>query len=423
MHLKNAGYGRAVACILAAALLMSAAACRGSEALLEDGTVSDAAAVDSDSVQKEEPQTEETSGEAVANGAGAYTVAADTSESGNAYASDSADENALRVENGCTADVSGAAVEKTGDSPNGDNSARYGLDAAVLIFDGAAFTLRDSNVTSDASGADGVFAYGAGTSLTLDDTAVRTVGESSRGVTAAAGAFLQASGLVVTTRGVSAAAIRCESGGAMTFAGGTYLTGGAESPAVSSAGSVTVSDATLRANGSEAIAIESGGSVMLEDCAVSSGASPVVAFCQSATGECEAFRMSGGSLCGNGGDLFLVTDTNCSVALEGVTLARQDGILLRVRGGTCSFACSGQALDGEILTNEDSQLDLSLANGSSFVGTVNPDGAAGEVSVTLDDTSTWSLTGNAYISSFTGSVKNVVANGYAVYVDGKAITK
>jgi hypothetical protein len=42
--------------------------------------------------------------------------------------------------------------------------------------------------------------------------------------------------------------------------------------------------------------------------------------------------------------------------------------------------------------------------------------------VTLDGTSTWALTGDTYITSFTGDAANVVSNGYTLYVNGVALT-
>lgn len=42
--------------------------------------------------------------------------------------------------------------------------------------------------------------------------------------------------------------------------------------------------------------------------------------------------------------------------------------------------------------------------------------------VTLDDTSTWTLTTDTYITSFTGSASQVISNGYQLYVDGIALT-
>ena len=42
--------------------------------------------------------------------------------------------------------------------------------------------------------------------------------------------------------------------------------------------------------------------------------------------------------------------------------------------------------------------------------------------MTLDSTSTWTLTGDSYISAFSGSAANVISNGYTLYVGGTPLT-
>ena len=68
-----------------------------------------------------------------------------------------------------------------------------------------------------------------------------------------------------------------------------------------------------------------------------------------------------------------------------------------------------------------SSLKLNLTEGSGFTGCINPDGAEGTVDVNLSKDSTWTLTGDSYVSSFTGSTDNVIANGYHLYVDGEQV--
>ena len=46
----------------------------------------------------------------------------------------------------------------------------------------------------------------------------------------------------------------------------------------------------------------------------------------------------------------------------------------------------------------------------------------GTVHVTLDATSTWTLTADTCVSSFTGDASGIVSNGYAIYVNGVAMT-
>ena len=59
---------------------------------------------------------------------------------------------------------------------------------------------------------------------------------------------------------------------------------------------------------------------------------------------------------------------------------------------------------------------LSFASGTS-VST-----ETGTVNVTLEGGSTWTLTGDSYVTSFTGDASNVISNGYTLYVNGVALT-
>jgi hypothetical protein len=75
---------------------------------------------------------------------------------------------------------------------------------------------------------------------------------------------------------------------------------------------------------------------------------------------------------------------------------------------------------------------MNLTNGSSFESYVdgkitNANGEtvsteAGAVSVTLDSSSTWTLTGDSYVTEFNGDAANVNRNGYTLYVNGTALT-
>jgi len=47
--------------------------------------------------------------------------------------------------------------------------------------------------------------------------------------------------------------------------------------------------------------------------------------------------------------------------------------------------------------------------------------STGKVTVTLDEHSTWTLTGDSYISAFEGDLSHVVMGGYQLYIDGAAI--
>ena len=153
------------------------------------------------------------------------------------------------------------------------------------------------------------------------------------------------------------------------------------------------------------------------------------------------FTMNGGSLTSKSGHVFHVTNTHAVISLKNVTINNKDSenILLSVcadgwSGGTnnATLKADTQALTGTIKVGSDSTFALELTNGSTFKGAIdgNITNAAGDtvstkvgtVSVTLDSTSTWTLTADTYVTSFNGNASNVIANGYTLYVNGVALT-
>ena len=382
------------------------------------------------------------------NGAGAYTIAADVSESKKTYYSEKADENALRVENAAIAGVDGASIEKrAGDATSLDNALQYGLNAAVLARANAQLLLLNSDVAASALGAGGVFAYGG--RAQLDHSVVRATGASSFALAASGGGSVSTRESNLSTQGAAAPALVAGTGGELFLEGGMAATGGEASPAVVARGSVTASNATLRANNSEAIAID-GGSVTLSDCAVSgrmpdaalAGAklSPYcVALYQSggASGALSAFSMTRGALSAIRGDLFFATNTGASIYLEGVSLSLAEGrALLRVsgndgsrgwgeagkNGADCAVIAKDQQLFGDVVVDALSSVSLTLRGTTAYTGTVNTANTARAAKVILEDGAAWTLTGNAYLTAFTGRVGGIVTNGYTVFVNGAALT-
>ena len=151
-----------------------------------------------------------------------------------------------------------------------------------------------------------------------------------------------------------------------------------------------------------------------------------------------AFSMTGGSLTSLSGHMFHVTNTHAVITLSGVQLNNEGSdILLSVcddgwsgASNTAELIADAQALNGTILVGDNSTLKLSLTNGSTFEGTVsgeitNAKGTVvstdiGTVNMILDETSTWTLTADTYVSSFEGNAENVLGD-YTLYVNGTAL--
>jgi hypothetical protein len=147
--------------------------------------------------------------------------------------------------------------------------------------------------------------------------------------------------------------------------------------------------------------------------------------------------MTGGTLVSKNGDMFYVTNTDSVITLSDVDLTLADGTYLLLvsgndgargwgtvgsNGGDAIFNISEQVISGDIQVDSISTLEMNISNSSSFTGSINSDGTqTSSLSVTIDSTSTWTLTADSYISSFNGSLDNVVTNGYTLYVDGSAV--
>ena len=383
----------------------------------------------------------------VNNGTGATTLSSEVTETGQTYNSTNADENALRVEGGANATIENATVTKTGDSSSAEDSDFYGLNAGVLAYDGSKLAMKGGAVTTDASGANGIFAYGEGTEVTVSDATIRTTKGNSGGVEVAGGATLTATNLDVDTQGESSAAIRSDRGGGTeTVTGGTYTTHGKHSPAVYSTADVMVNGATLTAENCEAVVIEGKNSVALNDCEVKGNVNGVatrtgvvnnVLIYQSMSGDASEgtgnFSMSGGTFTAKNGTLFYVTNTDAIIELEAVDIDHPSGELLVVagndgqwgkegsNGGTVKFTATEQKLDGSITVDDISSLDLTLVE-SVFTGSINTEKAAGTVNVTLEEGAAWTLDGDSYITSLAGDTSGIDLNGHTLYVNGKAWT-
>ena len=388
----------------------------------------------------------------VDTGTGAYVLADGETISGGTYTSTNADENAIRAENGITATLDDVTVEKTaGAASSSDASSFYGLNAAILALDNANLTITGGTVTATAEGANGVFAYN-GATIHITDTVINVSGGNAGGIEVSGGGILYATNLTVNAA-VKAAIRSDRGGGTLVVDGGTYTTTGSSgAPAIYSTADITVSNATLTANDSEAVVVEGFNSVTLNNCAVTGEMSGTygqnsgenihnVMLYQSMSGDAEvgtsSFTMTGGTLVSKNGDMFYITNTNSVITLSGVDLTLADGTYLLLvagndgsrgwgtagsNGGNAAFNLSAQTVSGDISVDTISTLDMQIADSSSFTGSINADGTtASSLTVTIDSSSTWTLTADSYITAFNGSLDNVVTNGHTLYVNGTAV--
>ena len=387
----------------------------------------------------------------VTNGTSANTITEDTEVDSETYTSTGDDENALRVD-GATVTLKDITIEKTaGSSSNTEDGDFYGLNAGLLVLNGATATITGATVNTSVTNGNGVFSYGEGTVVNISDSTIRTTENNSGGIQTTGGGTMNATNLDVETQENSAAAIRSDrGGGTVNVDGGSYVTNGTGSPAIYCTADISVSDATLTANASEGVVVEGKNSVALTDCEVTGNMSNTyngdsdenihcIMIYQSMSGDADVgeatFSAEGGSITAKTGDMFYITNTDCEIPLKDVAFTLANDVFLRVEGnsssrgwgtegangGDVTLTADSQEFTGNILVDEISSLALTMKNGTSCEGAINPDGDGGTVDVTLDDNSTWTLTGDSYITSFDGDTSNITANGYHLYVNGEQV--
>ena len=398
----------------------------------------------------------------VTQGTSATTITEGGTYSSTSYSSTGDDENALRVD-GATVTLDSVTVDKSaGSSSNTEDGDFYGQNAALLATNGANVTIKNATLNSSAQNGNGIFSYGTCTTVNVSDSTITTTADNSGGIQTTGGGTTNATNLTVNTSGNSAAAIRSDRGGGTVVVDkGTYTSNGYNSPAVYSTADVTVSNATLTANNSESLVIEGKNSIKLNNCDVSGNMSSTegsssdenvhnVMIYQSMSGDAEVgtseFDMTDGSLTGNNGDMFYITNTHSIINLSNVDITNKDAdaYLMRVTGNSAArgwgkagangaqveFTASNQTLNGDIAVDTVSTLNMTLTDSSDFTGTINiidnaQNGTAvdNNAVVTIDSDSTWTLTGDCTVTSLENN-GTINFNGHTITLaDGTVLSK
>ena len=428
MHKKK--LMKIMALTMAASMILSVAACSNTNNTTETGTVTESEA--------------DVDGQA---DAGKQDTTVESTDSGitEEIANSNDSEHAIEV-SGETAEYANIKVTKTGDSNSGDEADFYGDNAAIFATDGATLTLSNVQVDTDGLHANAVFSYGEGTTVNISDSTITTSGNCSGGLMTTGGGTMNAEDLDIHTTGNSSAAIRSDrGGGTVTVTGGTYITDGTGSPVIYSTADITVNDAAMESTASQGVVVEGKNSVTLNNVELVADNNTknsdksewyqAVMIYQSMSGDAAqglaTFTMKDGSLTNKNGDVFFVNNTATTITLENVQIINHDtdGVFLRAaaagwgtegsNGGKVNLYLNNQTLEGDIVVDSVSALNMYLASSTTYTGAVNT-ANEGEVYVEIESGSKWVLTGDSYITSLTCDADGVDLNGHALYVNGVA---
>jgi len=368
---------------------------------------------------------------------GAYSANGETKTSTNEQiSSTTADQNAVLSSNGGNITISGATINKSGDTKSEDECNFYGVNSGVVAAGASNITISDSKINTDSEGSNAIFATGDASVINVSNVTINTTKNSSRGLDATYNGTIIAKNVNITTKGAHCAALATDRGeGTIQVTGGTMNTAGEGSPAIYSTGNISVKGATLKATGSEAVCVEGKNSVTLYDCDITGEKTNGVMLYQSMSGDSGVgisyFNMTGGTLSSSAGSLFFITNTDSQINLKGATLKNSTGVLLNAaattrwgnqgsNGGNVTLNANSQTLEGAITCDKISTVALNLTNKSSITSTINTGNTAKSVTLSLDNDSTWTVTGTSYITALTDvdtTLSNIKDNGNTIYYD------
>ncbi len=378
-------------------------------------------------------------------GCGVYFLDAVTAETevDGAYDSAEDDVSAICLIDGASLILENPTITKTGDTSSADSSSFYGLNAAVLVGSGSTISIAGGSIVTDGDGTNGAFATGTGSTVILSDMTIEAVGDGAHAVMATLEGTMILDNVVMYTTGAHSGAVATDRGsGTITVTGGEITTTGQDSPGIYSTGVITVTGALITATGAEAAVIEGSNTIVLVDSDLTSSIADKwgVMLYQSFSGDAEGmnseFTMTGGSLAytSETGPLFFITNATGIIALSGVDVTAASGVLVQAgaterwgtageNGGIAILTADAQDLTGDLIADSISTLSLTLQNGSTLTGAINPDDTAASADLTLDASSTWSLTADSHLSTINGviitdgTVSNITGNGFNVYYD------
>jgi hypothetical protein len=326
-----------------------------------------------------------------------------------------------------------------GDTTSGEESNFYGLNAAFVAEAGTTASLSGSNISTNAEGANAIFAYGKEANITASNICIETHKNSSRGLDATYGGSIIASDVTITTQGAHCAALATDRGeGTVKVTNCNATTHGEGSPGIYSTGNISANNSVFYASGSEAAVIEGKNSITLDNCTLTGMKSWGVMLYQSFSGDAgvgtSSIVMKNSKLIAAEGPMFYCTNTKTSITLDNNKLIAKDGILLTAEGNNrwgkrgkngaqVTFKATNQNLTGEIIADSISSIQMKLGATSTYTGKINTNNQCKEIDVVLEKGSQLSLTGNSYIRRLTlvgmtneEAMNCIQNNGYKLYI-------
>lgn len=363
---------------------------------------------------------------------GVYTQSGGSAtQSGQTYAATQADQSSVLVISSGNVTLQNCTLTKTGNASDVNAASQYGTNAGVLAKSAGSVTITGGTVTTNASGANGLFATGAGSIVTMAGGSIQANGASAHGVDATYTGTIVLTNVDVSTSGSNSSAIATDfGGGTVTVNGGTIIASatasGTHSAGIYSTGIITVKNATVTSSGDCGGVIDGANSIILNNTVLTGKVEGIKTWKTAPASGAATVTIVGGKLISTEGDAFYVTGetgnaANATITISGgaVINAGSGNLVNMVSSGTATFSVDGTPLTGNIITTgTGGTVNTVLKNGASLTGKINTSG------LVLDAASAWTLTANSNVTYIVNpaivsgsTITNIIGNGFSVHYD------
>ncbi len=357
---------------------------------------------------------------------------------------------------------SGGVPPENGGGTGSEDSEFYGTNSAVLTLYDSNATISNSQITTNANGANAIFATNndsehSGANIQLKNVEIQTYQDKSRGLDATYGGIINADNVKINTRGDSCAAVATDRGeGIVNVKGSELNTGvddgtGAGSPCIYSTGNITVKNSKGTANNAQIACIEGKNRINIDNSELTCSAKgnresngryvdlAGIFIYQSMSGDADVgtavfiannskLSIDSTSKYYNTAPMFHVTNTACNISISDTSLEFGSNILLNIsaqdqwgntgsNGGDVQFKSTNEDLKGDTYVDNISSLKFNLKN-TKLKGAINPQNNYGDTNLTIESDSQWTLTANSHLTNLTNK-GNIDYGNYTLYVDGK----
>lgn len=363
---------------------------------------------------------------------GVFTLTTGSStKTGVAFDATVVDQSCILVTSGAHADLDSCIMNKTaGNTSDINASSQYGLNAGVLAKSGAAIIINKGTVTTTATGANGLFATGTNSKVTMQNGIITCSKDGAHGVDATYGGIINLNNVNVTTTGSNASALATDfGGGTVTVNGGiikTTATGAtSHSAGIYSTGIITVTGATVSSAGDCGGVIDGANSINLVKSSLSGALHGIKIWKTAPMQGSATVSLNHSTLNANNGNGFYVSAETGNAAAanitvsNGTTVKASNSTIIKVAGtSTATITCDSVSLSGNMLCSSAGTLSCILKKHTTLTGIID------SANVSIDNTSMWTLTGNSRVKTITDqsgvdltmhTVSNIIGNGFNVY--------